>query len=79
MVIYLKAGNELRSRLQPDVDHYTRKVETQPGKTIKEILLDLGINPGLAAFVYIAGKIKSLDYVPQEGQSITLQPPVSGG
>lgn len=50
MVIYLKAGSELRNRLKPDVDYYTRCVETEKGKSIKEILIDLGINPSLVAF-----------------------------
>lgn len=79
MVIYLKAGSELRPRLKPDIDYYTRRIETDGGKTIREVLIDLGINPALVAFVYTEGKVKSLDFIPSDGQSITLQPPVSGG
>ncbi len=79
MVIYLKAGSELRHRLKPDIDYYTRRIETDAGKTIKEVLIDLGINPALVAFVYTEGKVKSLNFIPSDGQSITLQPPVSGG
>lgn len=79
MVIYLKAGSELRHRLKPDIDYYTRRIETDAGKTIKEVLIDFGINPALVAFVYTEGKVKSLDFIPSDGQSITLQPPVSGG
>ena len=79
MEIFLKAGSELRNRLNPDVDYYTRRVQTVPGKSIKEILTDIGIDPAFVAFVYTGGKVKYLDYVPEEGQSITLQPPVSGG
>lgn len=79
MVIYLKAGSELRHRLKPDIDYYTRRIETEAGKTINEVLIDLGINPALVAFVYTEGKVKSLDFIPSDGQSITLQPPVSGG
>ncbi|MBA7637773.1 hypothetical protein ES703_45422 [subsurface metagenome] len=79
MVIYLKAGSELRHRLKPDIDYYTRRIETEAGKTINEVLINLGINPALVAFVYTEGKVKSLDFIPSDGQSITLQPPVSGG
>ena len=79
MVIYLKAGSELRHRLKPDIDYYSRRIETDAGKTIKEVLIDLGINPALVAFVYTEGKVKSLNFIPSDGQSITLQPPVSGG
>jgi len=79
MVIYLKAGSELRERLNPDIDYYTRRIETEEGKTIREILGDIGINPALVAFVYTSGKVKGLQFIPSEGQSITLQPPVAGG
>ncbi len=79
MVIYLKAGSELRERLKPDVDHYTRRVETEDGKSISEILIDLNIDPAFVAFAYINSKFEKLDYVPNDGQIITLQPPVSGG
>lgn len=79
MEIFLKAGSELRNRLNPDVDYYTRRVQTVPGKSIKEILTDIGVDPAFVAFVYTGGKLKRLDYVPEDGQSITLQPPVSGG
>jgi sulfur carrier protein ThiS len=79
VTVYFKCGGDLRVMLQPDIDYYTRKVETKAGKTIREILTDIGINPSLIAFAFTEGKVKLLDYVPQEGQSITLQPPVSGG
>ncbi len=79
MVIYLKAGSKLRERLKPDIDYYTRRIETEEGKTIKEILADIGINPALVAFVYTSGKVKGLHYIPSDGQSITLQTPVAGG
>ncbi len=79
MVIHLKAGGQLREMLKPDVDYYTRRVETEAGKNIKEILTAVGINPAYVAFIYLDGKVKHLDYVPSEGQLITLQPPVSGG
>jgi len=55
VVIYLKAGSELRCRLKPDIDYYTRRVETKAGKSIKEKLTDLGVNPALVAFVYTEG------------------------
>ncbi|MFC2169379.1 hypothetical protein ACFLRM_02280 [Acidobacteriota bacterium] len=79
MVIYLKAGSELRERLNPDIDYYTRKVETEEGKSIREILAEIGVDSAFVAFVYTEGKMKRLDYIPSDGQSITLQPPVSGG
>jgi hypothetical protein len=79
MFVYLRAGSELRERLKPDIDYYTRRVDTKKGKSIREILSDIGINPALVAFVYTEGRLKRLDYIPSHGQYITLQPPVSGG
>lgn len=79
MIIYLRAGSELRLWLKPDVDNFTRRVKTEEGKTIKEILSDIGVNPAFVAFAYTEGKLRGLDYIPSDGQSITLQPPVSGG
>jgi len=69
----------LREMLKPDVDFYTRKLETEAGKSVREILADIGINPALIAFLYIDGKLKHLDHQPEDGERITLQPPVSGG
>lgn len=79
MIVFFRAGSELRQRLQPDIDAFTRRVETEPGKTVRTILKDIGLDPAFVAFVFVEGKVKNLDYVPGEGQSITLQPPVSGG
>jgi molybdopterin converting factor small subunit len=79
MVIYFKAGGELREKLQPNVDYYTRRVETEAGQSLKDILTGIGINPAFVAFAVKDGKLKRLDYVPSEGEVITLQPPVSGG
>ena len=79
MIIYIKSGKELREMLKPDVDYYTRRVETEDGKSIREILSELGIDPALVAFIYTEGEVKGLDYMPKEGQNITLQSPVSGG
>jgi len=77
--IYLKAGGNLKAYLKPDIDDYTRKVVTEEGKSVKEILNDIGVNPSFVAFIYTDGKLGRLDYIPSNGQSITLQPPVSGG
>jgi sulfur carrier protein ThiS len=79
MIIYLKAGGELRSKLKPDVDYYTRRVETEEGQSLKDILTGIGINPAFVAFAYKDERVERLDYIPLDGDVITLQPPVSGG
>jgi sulfur carrier protein ThiS len=79
ITVFLKAGSELRLKLNPDVDTYTRRVETAEGTTLREILRHIGLDPAFVAFAYSEGKLRHLDYIPRDGQSITLQPPVSGG
>ena len=79
MIIFLKAGGQLRARLNPDVDHYTRKVEIDGEKTIGEILKFISLDSAFVALIHVDGKLKDLSYKPSDGQTITLQPPVSGG
>jgi sulfur carrier protein ThiS len=79
MLIYLRAGGPLRDLLKPDIDEYTRQIEVPEGLTIREIVNAMGVQPELIAFVHTKGIAKKLDYVPEDGEVITLQPPVSGG
>ena len=79
MTIFLKAGGQLRAMLKPDVDHYTRRVEIKEGETLGEILKDISLDPSFVALIHVDGKLKDLSFRPSEGQTITLQPPVSGG
>jgi molybdopterin converting factor small subunit len=79
MIIYFRAGGQLRAMLRPDVDHYTRKVEIDGEKTIAEILKDMSVDSAYVALIHVDGKMKDLSFKPSDGQTITLQPPVSGG
>jgi molybdopterin converting factor small subunit len=79
MTIFLRAGGQLRAMLKPDVDHYTRKVEIDGEKTVGEILKEISLDPAYVALIYVDSKMKDLSYRPSDGQTITLQPPVSGG
>ena len=79
MQIFLKSGGNLRAMLKPDVDYYTRKVEFDGQQTIGEILKAISVDVRYVAFIYVDGKVKDFSYVPSDGQTITLQPPVSGG
>ena len=79
MIIYLKSGGKLREKLKPDVDQYTRRIDTEAGLSLLEILAKFAIPKELIAFVFVDGSLKRLDYRPEDGQVITLQPPVSGG
>lgn len=79
MIIYLKSGGKLREKLKPNVDQYTRKVEIEEGLSLREILKRFEIPAEQIAFAFVDGHFKRLDYFPEDGQVITLQPPVSGG
>jgi sulfur carrier protein ThiS len=79
MVIFLRAGGQLRAMIKPDVDHYTRKVEIAGEMTVGEILNSISLNPAYVALIHVDGKMIDLLYKPSDGQTITLQPPVSGG
>jgi molybdopterin converting factor small subunit len=79
MIVFLKAGGQLRAMLRPDVDHYTRKVEIDGDKTVGEILKGISVDSAYVALIHVDGKMKDLSFKPSNGQTITLQPPVSGG
>ena len=79
MIVYLRAGGQLREMLKPNVDDYTREIEAEEGMTISEILKKINIETKFIAFIYVDGKVMDFSYVPSDGQTVTLQPPVSGG
>jgi molybdopterin converting factor small subunit len=79
MKILVRAGGSLREVIKPDVDQFTRKVEIDDGKNIGDIIQKIQVDKRLIAFIYVDGKIKDYSYIPKDGQTITLQPPVSGG
>jgi molybdopterin converting factor small subunit len=79
LVIFLRSGGKLRDKLKPDVDAYTRRVEIGGGKSLREILAEIGVPDSLVAFAFTNGRLERLDYRPTDGDVITLQPPVSGG
>jgi sulfur carrier protein ThiS len=80
MLIYLKAGGKLREFLKPDVDEYTRRLELPVNMNLKDILISLGIPTGFVAFATTTdGTVKRLDYIPVDGDCLSLIPPVGGG
>ncbi len=79
MIVYFQAGGLLRDYLKPDVDVYTRKIEVEPGLTVKEIMERINLRPALVSMTLSGGKIVPLSYVPRDGEIIVLRPPVQGG
>jgi molybdopterin converting factor small subunit len=79
MLISIRAGGELRNLLKPNLDQYTMQIDVQQGVAIGEIINAMGIKKEFVAFVHVKGKIQRFDYIPSDGDVITLQPPVCGG
>jgi sulfur carrier protein ThiS len=79
VTVSIKASGPLMEYLKPDADPYTRRVEARDGETLRRILESIGVPPGRVAAVSANGNLVALDYVPSNGDAITLVPPVQGG
>ena len=51
----------------------------QPGSSVSETLVTLGIKPELIAMVSVNGEMQSKDYIIQEGDMIRLLAVIGGG
>jgi molybdopterin converting factor small subunit len=79
VTIYLKVGGMLKERLHTDVDEWTRRVETEPGSTLRQVIEGLGLKAVHVAMAFSGDRLVPLSYVPHDGEVITLRPPVQGG
>lgn len=79
MTIFLKVGGMLKERVKTDVDEWTRSVETEPGRTLRQVIEELGLKTVHVAMAFVGERLISLSYVPHDGDVITLRPPVQGG
>lgn len=64
---YYQAGNELH------------EVELAPNSSVNHLLEKIGISPEKVALVFINGKQQKTSTILQEGDEVTLFPPVAGG
>jgi molybdopterin converting factor small subunit len=79
VTIFLKVGGMLKERVKTDVDEWTRSVETEPGRTLRQVIEELGLKTVHVAMAFVGARLISLSYVPHDGDVITLRPPVQGG
>lgn len=77
MRVTLQTRGYLQQRFPEQKDTVTVTLESP--KAMREIMQDLGINLDLVMVVLVDGVRKNLDYVPQDGETVTVLPPVSGG
>ncbi|MCL0065508.1 MoaD/ThiS family protein [Dehalococcoidia bacterium] len=54
-------------------------VETGEPLSLREILESLGVPPDKVVFGAVDKQLKRLDYVPRDGETVLLLPPISGG
>lgn len=57
----------------------TVDVELNGPVSVRGILAGWGIKPDLVMVVLVDGVRQSLDYVPSDGETVTVLPPVAGG
>ena len=79
MTIFLKVGGILKERVRTDVDEWTRRVETEAGRTLRQVIEELGLKPVHVAMAFSGDRLVPLSYLPSDGEVITLRPPVQGG
>ncbi|MFH2091266.1 MAG: MoaD/ThiS family protein [Pseudomonadota bacterium] len=53
--------------------------EIADGKTVEELITDLGIPPDLVKLIFVNGRRQESNYVLQAGDRVGLFPPVGGG
>lgn len=51
----------------------------EPGRTVIEVIEDLGLNPDLVAIVMVNGRQKFKSYRLHDGDNVKLVPMVGGG
>lgn len=51
----------------------------EPGRTVREVIEDLGLDPDLVAIVMVNGRQKFKSYRLQDGDHVKLVPMVGGG
>ncbi|MCL0098958.1 hypothetical protein M1O16_03825 [Dehalococcoidia bacterium] len=54
-------------------------VETDESVCLREMLEGLGVPVDKVAFGAVDKQLKRLDYVPRDGETVVLLPPISGG
>jgi len=55
------------------------EVDLPAPASVREILAHLGVKPELIMLVSSGGEVRTKDYVPEDGEEVTLVSPPSGG
>ncbi len=55
------------------------ELPVEPGRSVRDTLVSLGVKPELVAMVSVNGEIQTKDYLIQEGDTIRLLAVVGGG
>jgi sulfur carrier protein ThiS len=74
MTVTLRLGASLKNLLGG-----TDELLAEPGRSVRETLVSLGIKPELVAMVSVNGEMQTKDYIIREGDTIRLLAVVGGG
>lgn len=74
MTVTLRLGASLKNLLGGKDE-----LLAEPGRSVRETLISLGIKPELVAMVSVNGEMQTKDYIIQEGDTIRLLAVVGGG
>ncbi|GBD26072.1 hypothetical protein HRbin30_01399 [bacterium HR30] len=79
MRVQVRLHASLRKYLPPDALDDTVVVELKPGATVADAIAALRIPPNHAKIAVVDGKQSDLEAPLEEGQQLSLFPPLAGG
>ena len=56
-----------------------KEITVEAGVSVRDILVQIGINPDLVAGVFINGDLETKDYIVQDGDTVKLLAVIGGG
>jgi sulfur carrier protein ThiS len=74
MTAILRLGDSLKAMLGKESE-YT----VEPGRSVRETIIALGIKPELVAMVSVDGQMQTKDYIIRDGDAIRILAVIGGG
>ncbi len=56
-----------------------KEIAVEAGRTVRETLTEIGINPDIVAGVFVNDEQQSKDYILQEGDTVKVMAVIGGG
>ena len=74
MTAILRLGDSLKAMLGKESEY-----AVEPGRSVREAIVGLGIKPELVAMVTVDGEMQTKDYMIRDGDSIRIMAVIGGG